>query len=304
MSAKKKPAASTNTSTRNVLITAGATVIVALIAGFFQLRSSNDRNDALATSEALARQLTQVATVQATAASTTTNAPAPTGTLLPTDTPVPEPSETPTASSQETGARITTICDSFDDNQLIENNWILDGDEAQLIYLQDGVLHFDIPEGQSAGGNQDKWVWWRTENKPVPEITFIFTLLNANDESVGTRIETFLEDGRELSASFGSGPNGPELEFSFCPLDFSGQCSGYGDYDHPDPVNKAIEINVPIFVRVTQEDGAVMFYTDNMLQGQASTNQSIADSRLNLHGDTGSVFHATVDDFCVSYLEN
>jgi hypothetical protein len=243
---------------------------------------------------------TQTAEAKLAVLPTSSLRPSITETLTPMSEPMVKAILTDVPSGEATGGEtVSQWCDVFSDNVINQERWQIGGDEENLIYEEDGVLNFIVLEEQSARENKDKWLSGLPEMRPIREVSFTITLLDSNDVSGATRIEVFQTGGRELNASFGPSPNGPELEFGFCP---DSSCSDYGDYVHPGPPAKGpIALGTPLNTRLVWIDEKVVFYIDGFSPVEVAAAEPITNLRLSLHADQGSVFHAVIDNFCVTY---
>ncbi len=193
---------------------------------------------------------------------------------------------------------ITQWCDNFNDGQIDQSKWLSPTD-ANLIYEQDGVLNLRVTAEQSQGGE----VWAKLNAIPAGQInavSFATTLRSFTGAIPGAGgLGVDLEDTRIFSLDVGPGPDGPGSEFYLC---HTLPCTAYDQSYHPGATSFPVNLLTPMRLVWTGE--TVKFFVNGEARVEAPTNyKSITGFHLYLYADPGSVFHATVDDVCVTYSD-
>jgi hypothetical protein len=219
-------------------------------------------------------------------------------------------------SPNNTAATTSTWCDDFNAGTIDTSKWGPPTD-GNLIFERDGVLNLaNSSPAQTTLGSDLQAIGL---GRRIKEISLTLTLAsNEGGNTGGAGLRVDLESGRDLYMYIGPGENAggypSEAEFQICrnPPCNPDNSNEYATYQSLFP------IGTPTHVRVNWRGDRVEFYIDDVLQDHNLESESPQDpssmmellSRdhepitqfgFTMYADPGSVFHATVDDLCVTY---
>jgi hypothetical protein len=167
--------------------------------------------------------------------------------------------------------------------------------DSTFIFERDGLLHLRVTQEQAgneqSGNAVHASVAAGTTGAPVQEISFLMTLEWSQGHAPGGSIfHVVLGDGRELAMRVGPGEGFPWIDFILDDQEINGPGTGF-------------PLRTPTPIRLAWNQREVTVRVGDEQRVSVPVDQPIESFRFTIDTEKGCIFHITVGDMSVEYVD-